>query len=113
MKDNRFYLQEIAERIARIESYASLGQAAFTQNQMIQDAIERNLSIIGEITKRLSSELKQDYSEVPWRKIAGLRDVLIHDYGRVDPIEVWQMIEQDLPELKTQISAILQLLGEP
>lgn len=57
------------------------------QSQIVKDAIERNLSIIGEVTKRLSSELKQSYSEVPWRESAGLRDILIHDYERLTQLK--------------------------
>ncbi len=73
-----------------------------------QDAIIRNLEIIGEATKRLSKPLKEQYPDIPWRSIAGLRDVLIHDYMGVDLESVWNVIENDLPPLKEQLMIILR-----
>ncbi len=67
------------------------------------DTIIRNLEIIGEATKRLSDALKQSNPEIRWRNIAGLRDVLIHDYMGVDLEVIWNVIVRDLPELKKSI----------
>ena len=82
------------------------------QNRMIQDAVIRNFEVIGEATKRLSTEFREKYSEVPWRRIAGLRDVLIHDYLRIDLEEVWGIIQDYLPELKVKIQIIIQDIEE-
>ena len=107
MKDERLYLSNIKECIERIEEYTKGGKEEFMQNKMIQDAVIRNFEIIGEATKRLSPELRSQYSDVPWQQMAGLRDVLIHDYLKVNVNLVWQIIEQNLSDLKIQIIAIL------
>lgn len=112
MKDNRLYLSNIAECVERIETYTVDGYKAFMQTRMIQDAVIRNLEIIGEATKRLSQDVRQAYPEIRWQQVAGLRDVLIHGYLHVDLDEVWGIVEQNLPDLKIQIAAILQELAE-
>ncbi|OBQ03348.1 MAG: hypothetical protein AN482_19930 [Anabaena sp. LE011-02] len=108
MKDERLYLSNIKECIERIEEYTKGGKEEFMQNKMIQDAVIRNFEIIGEATKRLSPELRSQYSDVPWQQMAGLRDVLIHDYLKVNLNLVWQIIEQNLSNLKRQVTAVLQ-----
>jgi uncharacterized protein with HEPN domain len=112
MKDNRLYLSNIKECIERIESYTYDGKEAFMQTPMIQDAVIRNFEIIGEATKRLSPELRAAYPEIPWQQIAGLRDVLIHDYLKVNLNRIWGIIEQNLPELKAIVEKVLKELGE-
>ena len=108
MKDERLYLSNIQECIERIEEYTKGGKEEFMATKMIQDAVIRNFEIIGEATKRLSPELRSQYSDVPWQQMAGLRDVLIHDYLKVNLNLVWQIIEQNLSNLKRQVTAILQ-----
>ncbi|WP_071191310.1 DUF86 domain-containing protein [Trichormus sp. NMC-1] len=110
MKDERLYLSNIQECIERIEEYTKGGKEEFMQTKMIQDAVIRNFEIIGEATKRLSPELRSKYSDVPWQQMAGLRDVLIHDYLKVNLNLVWQIIEQNLSDLKTQVTAIMENL---
>jgi uncharacterized protein with HEPN domain len=106
-KDDRLYLTHISERIARIEEYTHAGREAFFASPMQQDAVVRNFEIIGEATKRISEGLKQRYPQIPWRRVAGFRDVLIHQYMGVDLNEVWQIVEHDLPPFKAQIDALL------
>ncbi len=105
--DDLIYLQDIFERIVRIEIYTASGRTAFLENAMIQDAVIRNFEVIGEATKRLSPEIRQAYPDVPWRQIAGLRDVLIHNYGQVDLLEIWGIITDDLPLLKYTLENLL------
>lgn len=108
MKNQLIYLINIQECIQAIQVYTQEGKSAFFAEKIIQDAVIRNLEIMGEATKRLSLEIREQYSHIPWRQIAGLRDVVIHDYLKVDLDEIWGIIEIDLPVLKPQINQIIQ-----
>lgn len=108
MKDNRLYLINIKECIEQIEFYTIEGKDAFLQNRMIQDAVIRNFEVIGEATKRLSLDFRAKYPNIPWQQMAGFRDILIHDYLKVNVNRVWGVVEQNLPELKAAIEIILQ-----
>jgi uncharacterized protein with HEPN domain len=108
MKGDLLYLSNIQDCIQRIESYTIEGKEKFLETPMIQDAVIRNFEIIGEATKRLSPELKDSYPNVAWKQIAGLRDILIHDYLKVNLNRVWGIIEQDLSDLKQVVESILE-----
>jgi len=107
VREEKLYIQDISDCIDRIEDYTRDGRESFMQTRMIQDAVIRNFEIIGEATKRLSQDFRQAYPNIQWQRIAGFRDVLIHDYLRVDLDEVWGIVERNLPELKATIRAIL------
>ena len=108
MKDDRVYLRHIMDSIAKIETYADVGKDEFMTVSHWQDAIIRNLEIIGEATKHLSEPFKELHQEIPWRNIAGLRDILIHNYMGVDLDAVWNVVEKELPALKKRIDFILK-----
>ncbi len=110
MKDDKLYLIRISEYIQRIELYTRNGRDAFMQSLMIQDAVIRNFENIGESAKRISQELKQLYPDIPWRRIAGFRDILAHNYLNVDIDEVWNVVKRDLLALKIEIESILKEL---
>ena len=112
MKNNKLYLSNIQECIQNIEIYTKDGEEIFKQNRMIQDAVIRNFEIIGEAVKRIEKEIKESYPNIPWRQMAGFRDVLIHDYLRVDLEEVWLIIIDDLPILKVNIETIMKDLSD-
>lgn len=107
MKRNELYLQHILECVITIEEYTHEGQQAFYESKIIQDAVIRNLEIIGEATKRISKEFREQHIQMPWREMAGLRDVLIHNYFGVDLGIVWNVVEQELPKLKAYLIDIL------
>jgi uncharacterized protein with HEPN domain len=107
---DQLYLTHILTRINRILKYTASGKADFLTSEISQDAVLRNFEIIGEATKRLSDEVRQKDPAIPWRRIAGFRDVLIHDYDDVDLDEVWEIVEQNLFPLKHAVEAALQEL---
>ncbi|WP_047985872.1 HepT-like ribonuclease domain-containing protein [Ornithinibacillus californiensis] len=111
MKNDKIYLLHILECIINIESYIPNGENDFFSSKLIQDAVIRNLEIVGEATKRVSKDFREQHSHVPWREMAGLRDVLIHDYFGVDNEIVWNVVEKEIPLLKDKISDLLDRLN--
>ena len=107
-RDDSIYLRHILDSIAKIEVYLQgVDEAIFNQNTLIQDAVIRQIEVIGEATRRLSSELRDKHRHVPWQDIAGMRDKLIHDYFGVDIDKVWLTAQDDLPVLKSSVGKIL------
>ena len=90
MTDDEVYLRHILESLERIEAYTAGGREDFMRSSMAQDATVRNLEVVGEATKRLSPEIRSAHPEIPWRNMARMRDVLIHDYMGVDLEIVWK-----------------------
>ena len=82
----------------------------FSNNELIQDGVIRNLEIIGEAVKNLPDDIKKDYPDVEWRKIAGLRDILIHAYFGVDLEVIWDIVKNKVPELREMVRKILSNL---
>ncbi len=107
MNKDRLYLESIRDCLERIDEYTAPGQQAFLASRLIQDGVIRNLEVIGEATKNLSSELREANPDIPWRQIAGMRDVLIHDYLKVNLTRVWRTVITDLPPLRDTITRLL------
>jgi len=106
-RDMRLYIQDILESIEAIEEYVQpTMEEQFYRNRQVQDAVLRRLEIIGEAVKNLDEDFRNRYPEIPWKKVAGLRDVLIHEYFGVSLKRVWRVIKIDLVDLKLQISRI-------
>jgi uncharacterized protein with HEPN domain len=103
------FLRDICEAVRRIKTYTrAMTYDSFLADIKTQDAVVRNLEIIGEATKRLSIGLRERYLDVPWKGMAGVRDRLIHHYFGVNLDIVWDIITVELPALQSQIEAILQ-----
>jgi uncharacterized protein with HEPN domain len=96
-------LQDILSSIVAIERYASQGQSAFDEQELIQVWIVHHLQIIGEATNALPEEMLAQYPQVPWSKIVGLRNLIIHEYFRVALNLVWAIVQNDLPVLKQTV----------
>lgn len=111
-KDPRVYLAHIMECIQKIERYTKDGRERFLDDQLIQDAVLRNFEVIGEAAKRLDDAYRASHPQIPWRAVAGLRDMLIHQYEGVDLNKVWAIVEGDLPGLKKSITAMLPPLEQ-
>lgn len=107
MKSDLLYLGHIRDAVLRVEEYTSVGRDEVMRHGHWQDATIRQLEIIGEATKHLSSEIRDGHPQVPWRRIAGFRDILIHDYMGVDLEAVWDVVEQHIPTLKEVVTSIL------
>ncbi len=111
-KDPRVYLAQILERIDRIREYTAVGKDAFLTDQRTQDAVIRNFEVIGEAAKRIPEEYRKKHAGIPWRELAGFRDVLIHQYEGVSVLEVWQIIEKDINPIRQAIKSMLPPLEE-
>jgi len=111
VKDDRLYLIYILECLSRIELYTVEGKEAFSRDSKTQDAVLRNLQTLAESTQHLSSTLRASHREIEWEKIAGFRNVLVHNYLGINLIRVWEIVERNLPDLKARITAILDELA--
>ena len=105
---DRPYLQDILDRIARIEECIRKGKETFDKDTIVQDAVIRNFEVIGEAVKHLSPFLKEKHHHVPWKDIAGMRDKMIHDYLGVDILLIWNIATEEMPALKRTIEEILK-----
>ncbi|MCA9935577.1 MAG: DUF86 domain-containing protein [Ardenticatenaceae bacterium] len=102
------YLLDILKAARLIQDFThGMDRLAFDDDLKTQSAVIRQLEIIGEATKRLSEELRMANPDIPWRQMAGMRDILIHAYDHVDIDEVWNVIEQSLPNATIKIQALV------
>ncbi len=107
------YISDILESIQHIEQYAeNLTFDDFAKDRKTIDAIVRNFEIIGEAVKNVPKSLKLEYPVIPWKKMAGMRDRIIHEYFGVDIEILWKTIKEDLPKVKPEIEKILESFGQ-
>ena len=114
MSHDKTYLHDIVESFERAMSYlGTLAVGELAADQEKQDAIIRRIEIVGEATKRLSEGLRQDNPLVPWREMAGMRDILIHGYDRVDVVRVHSTVTVRMPALIDELKRIRDALPDP
>ncbi|MEK6926334.1 MAG: DUF86 domain-containing protein [Nanoarchaeota archaeon] len=103
-RDITLFIDDILESIKDIEAFTvKISKDDFFKNKEKQSAVVRQIEIIGEAVKNIPDFFREKYSNIPWSKIAGMRDIIIHGYFRVDLDAVWKVIKKDLPTLKKQI----------
>jgi uncharacterized protein with HEPN domain len=106
-RDIRVYLEDILDSIEKIEEYIqALDRQEFLRKSQTQDAVLRRLEIIGEAAKHIPKKVRSKYPGIPWQKIAGMRDVLIHEYFGVNLARVWKVVTQDIVVLKEMVERI-------
>ncbi len=108
-RDSRVYLEDILEATRKITAYTGgLSKAAFLADEKTVDAVVRNLEVIGEAVKQLPEDLRAQHSAVEWKKIAGLRDMLIHEYFGLDAEIVRDIVQNKVPALDREVRTMLQ-----
>ena len=107
-KDPEVFLLHIIESICLIEEYSyGMNESSFYKNRSVQDCVIRRLEIIGEAVKNLPVQFKTKHLDIPWKKIAGMRDILIHEYFDVDLSLTWVVVKQEIPMIKKKIEVML------
>ena len=112
MRSDHLLLRDILESIAEVGRYLPPDRGDFDSNPLLQSHIHRHVMIIGEAAYRLSKATKASAPDVPWRRVEGMRHVLVHDYFKVDWNEVYTTARKDIPVLKLQIEGLLMRLGD-
>lgn len=108
-KQYKIYLEDILGASEKIEIYVrGLTYEEFTKNSLVVDGVIRNLAIIGEAVKSIPSEIKKKHTDIEWKKVAGLRDIIVHKYSEVNTKIIWDIVENKLPELKKSIKKVIE-----
>jgi uncharacterized protein with HEPN domain len=112
MRDPKERLRDILEAIAAIDRYRDRDRSAFEQDELLQVWFLRHLQIIGEAARRLPEEIRHLAPDIPWHKIIGMRNILVHGYFAIDLDVVWDAVQRDVPLLKPGVKALLEKLGD-
>ena len=107
-KDQSIYLLHIRDALLKIIEFTANGRNAFFKDAKTQDAVIRNLEIIGEAAKNIHENFRDSNPQVAWKAVAGMRDKLIHDYFGVNLDIVWEVVEKEVPALRQKIESLLK-----
>lgn len=108
-RDDNVYLHHILDAIALIEEYTNgMSENGFLANSMAHDAVVRQIEIIGEAARNISDEFQANHPQVPWGKMTGIRNKIIHEYFNINFAIVWDTVKDDLPSLKKSIAKIIR-----
>jgi len=103
----KIYLEDILEAIQKIAKYTNkLNKSTFKKKDIVIDAVLRNLEILGEASRKLPDDFKTKFNQIPWNKIIGLRNIVLHEYINVDLDIIWDIITKNIPETKLKIEGI-------
>ena len=106
-KSDEVYLRHILECLNRIQEYTAGSKKTFLADHKTQDAVLRNLQVMAESTQKISGEIKNAHSELPWKKLGGFRNILVHNYLGINIERIWKIVEEEVPSLRSKISKIL------
>lgn len=108
MRADRDRLSDMLEAIAKIEERTTSGKGAFERDEMLQVWVVHHIQIIGEAAAGISDELRHMHSNIPWRDVIAMRNVLVHQYFGIDIREIWTTVQEDLPYLRCELRRILR-----
>ena len=112
-KDPLVFIKHIRDSICEIESFTeNVSMEKFMEEKLIQNAVIRSIEVIGEAVKNLPIDFRNEYAQIPWNKIAGMRDKVIHYYFGVDLDTIWKVVHENIPKLKKEIEKILNIEGK-
>jgi uncharacterized protein with HEPN domain len=108
VRDDQLRFSDMAEAIRQIGKYAAEGKEPFEKNELVQVWIVHHLQVLGEAARGVSTESQNLHPQIPWSKIIGFRNILVHHYFAINPGEIWRVVTVELPPLKEEIEMILK-----
>lgn len=107
-REPKVYLEDIYTAVLKIEAYTDgISYDDFVENDLVADAVIKNILVIGEASKNIPEQIRQEHPQIEWRKMAGMRDMMIHGYFSINYRIVWDVVQNKIPNLKTQIQKLI------